>query len=82
MVVHHVHNPVVNTEETLVFSTHVHTEYLLFEMKLQFRVFCNILQYVQCRKAGLDEICGMAVKTGTPLENGVSWPFLFGEASL
>ena len=51
-------------------------------MKLQFRVFCNILQYVQCRKAGLDEICGMAVKTGTPLENGVSWPFLFGEASL
>ena len=82
MVVHHVHNPVVNTEETLVFSTHVRTEYLLFEMKLQFRVFCNILQYVQCRNAGLDEICGMAVKTGTPLENGVSWPFLFGEASL
>ena len=48
-------------------------------MKLQFRVFCNILQYVQCRKAGLDEICGMAVKTGAPLENGVSWPFFLGK---
>ena len=47
-----------------------------------FACVCNILQYVQCRKAGLDEICGMAVKTGAPLENGVSWPFFLGEASL
>ena len=47
-----------------------------------FACFCNILPFVQCRKAGLDEICGVAVKTVYPSWKWSVLTLFFGEASL